>query len=415
MTKAFNLALSIVKKLNDAGYVAYFAGGWVRDFLLKHPSDDIDIATNATPDIIQSLFSHTVPIGISFGIILVVEDDHPFEVATFRKESDYEDKRRPSSISFTTAVEDAKRRDFTINGLFYDPIKEEILDYVEGEKDLKRKIIRAIGNPHERIQEDRLRMIRAIRFSARLSFEIDPPTKEAIVAHANELFPYVAIERVWQELNKMSLYPNFAKALEVLFEFDLLQQIFPQLEEKSVKNIQRKLQHVKDFPPCPAIAKILELFPHFSLEEKINLCRHFKLSNQDMDFVIFYHETEKMLQKKQIEDFEWAYFFSNKFSEIIDQIIACKMPAPEKEIFLKSHKEKKGHLKEEIRRIQEKDPLVRALHLKEQGIVPGKNMGLLLNLAEKIAINEKINDPDEIIKKLKDTPLWPKLDEELQP
>ena len=197
-------------------------------------------------------------------------------------------------------------------------------------------------------------------------------------------------------------------------EFDLLQQIFPQLKEKSIKNIEKKLQHIKNFPPCPAVTKILELFPHFSLEEKLELCHHFKLSNKDVNFVIFYHDSEKLMQQKHVEDYEWAHFFANKWSETIIQIIASKMPTPEKTIFLKAQKDKRTFLAEETLRIQERNPLVRALHLKAQGVLPGKNMGHLLELAEKIAINEKIKDPDEVIKKLKDTPLWPKLDEELQ-
>src|SRR5690242_9779786 len=118
----------IVETLGSAGYVAYYAGGWVRDFLLNHPSDDIDIATNAPPETIQALFPRTVPIGIAFGIILVIQDGRQYEVATFRQDLEYKDGRRPSKIEFATAAEDAKRRDFTINGMFYDPLKDEILD-----------------------------------------------------------------------------------------------------------------------------------------------------------------------------------------------------------------------------------------------------------------------------------------------
>ena len=163
----------IVETLHRAGFLAYYAGGWVRDFLLNHPSDDIDIATNAPPETVQALFSHTVPIGIAFGIILVIQEGHTYEVATFRQDFDYQDGRRPARIQFSTAAEDAKRRDFTINGLFYDPVREEILDYINGREDIRAGIIRAIGNPHERIKEDRLRMIRGdsprvpLRFSDR--------------------------------------------------------------------------------------------------------------------------------------------------------------------------------------------------------------------------------------------------------
>ena len=153
----------IVDTLAKAGFVAYYAGGWVRDFLLGHPSDDIDIATNAPPETIQALFPKTVPIGIAFGIVLVIVEGHPYEVATFRNDLEYQDGRRPLRIEFTTAEEDAKRRDFTINGMFYDPLQKTVLDFVGGQQDLQKQLVRAIGNPHARIAEDRLRMIRAIR------------------------------------------------------------------------------------------------------------------------------------------------------------------------------------------------------------------------------------------------------------
>ena len=139
-------ARKVIDTLHRAGFIAYYAGGWVRDFLLQHPSDDIDIATNAPPETIQALFEHTVPIGIAFGIVLVIIEGHQYEVATFRQDLDYLNGRRPERIEFTTAKEDAKRRDFTINGMFYDPIRKEVLDYVEGKADLKAGLIRAIGN-----------------------------------------------------------------------------------------------------------------------------------------------------------------------------------------------------------------------------------------------------------------------------
>src|SRR3989338_2628829 len=137
-------ARQIVETLAKAGFVAYYAGGWVRDFLLNHPSDDIDIATNAPPETIQALFPHTVPIGLAFGIILVIIDGKQYEVATFRQDLAYKDGRRPTKIAFATAIEDAKRRDFTINGMFFDPLKEEVLDYVSGKTDLENQVIRAI-------------------------------------------------------------------------------------------------------------------------------------------------------------------------------------------------------------------------------------------------------------------------------
>ena len=178
MTETKKIATAIVRKLVAAGYTAYFAGGWVRDYLMGHPSEDIDLATDAPPEKIIDLFPKTLLVGVAFGVVVVIVDGHQFEVATFRRDIDYADGRKPSKIELSTAEEDAFRRDFTINGMFYDPLTNQILDYVGGQEDLKKKIIRAIGNPHKRIQEDRLRMIRAVRLSCRFDFQIEEKTKE---------------------------------------------------------------------------------------------------------------------------------------------------------------------------------------------------------------------------------------------
>src|SRR3990167_3427186 len=264
----------IVDQLAKAGFIAYYAGGWVRDFLLQHPSDDIDIATNAPPETIQALFSHTVPIGIAFGIVLVIIDGHQYEVATFRQDLDYHDGRRPSRIIFATAQDDAHRRDFTINGMFYDPKKDEILDYVNGRADLEAKIIRAIGNPHERIKEDRLRMIRAIRLACRFSFQIEEKTKAAILVHAKELFPAVAIERVWQEFTKGHNFGKLYPMLIMLHEFHLLETIFPVLKNQSIQDLKQELIYIQNYPKnAPLIASFLPLFPKASVEEQIALCK----------------------------------------------------------------------------------------------------------------------------------------------
>src|SRR6185437_5720237 len=166
----YEVATHIVKRLVEAGHLAYFAGGWVRDFLLNHPSDDIDIATSASVEEIQALFPKTIPVGIAFGIVIVVEKGHQFEVATFRKDRGYVDGRRPTGIDPASPEEDAQRRDFTLNGMFYDPLQKKVLDFVSGQEDLKKGIIRAIGNPHERFLEDRLRMMRAVRYGTRFGF-----------------------------------------------------------------------------------------------------------------------------------------------------------------------------------------------------------------------------------------------------
>ncbi len=228
-------ALRLVQILQDAGHQAYWAGGCVRDFLLKKEPKDYDIATNATPDQIEAVFEKTIrktlPIGKAFGVILALEGDHQFEVATFRSDSGYSDGRRPDAVLFTHAEEDAKRRDFTINGLFYDPVAKKIYDYVGGQADLKEKLIRFIGDPHQRIQEDHLRILRAIRFKNLLHFQYHPDTYHALKIHA-PLANKVSGERLRDELNKILMAEDRAStlnALEDLLETGVLEVVLPEL------------------------------------------------------------------------------------------------------------------------------------------------------------------------------------------
>ena len=220
-------ALKIVEALNAAGHIAYFAGGAVRDQLLDRKVADVDIATSAKPVEIEKLFPKTHPLGKEFGVMLVILNKHAFEVATFRGESNY-DGRRPGKVFFTNAEEDAKRRDFTVNGLFYDPLEKKVLDFVNGQHDLKLKVIRFIGSPEERIQEDHLRLLRAVRFKNTLGFEFEPKTKEAIEANAN-LIKKISGERIRDELNKMFEDEHRAQAVRDLEQFGLLEILLPEL------------------------------------------------------------------------------------------------------------------------------------------------------------------------------------------
>lgn len=222
-------AFKIVEALSAAGHTAYFAGGAVRDQLLDRKVADVDIATSAKPAEIEKLFEKTHPLGKEFGVMLVLLKKHAFEVATFRGEADY-DGRRPGKVFFTKPKEDALRRDFTINGLFYDPIKKKILDFVNGQHDLKLKVIRFIGKPEERVQEDHLRLLRAVRFKNLLSFEYEPKTAEAVKKYA-PLIKKISGERIRDELNKMFENEHRASALRDLDNFGLLDIIIPELSK----------------------------------------------------------------------------------------------------------------------------------------------------------------------------------------
>ncbi len=223
-------AAHIVRILQNNGFEAYFVGGCVRDLLLKKEPQDFDIATNATPEQIESLFQKTYAIGKRFGVILIEENNHHFEVATFRSDSGYSDGRRPDFVTFSTAKEDALRRDFTINALYYDPIKESILDFVGGKSDLARGIIRFVGNPDERIEEDCLRLLRAIRFRHRLGYDYDTETRNALKRHSS-LVNHISVERIRDELNKIIVHYSSKDAFAELLDFGILSRLIPDIEK----------------------------------------------------------------------------------------------------------------------------------------------------------------------------------------
>lgn len=195
-------ATEIVARLQAAGFAAFWVGGCVRDFLLGSEPHDFDIATDAKPEQVEKLFRKTIPVGKQFGVIVVVEGGQEFQIATFRAEADYQDGRRPESVQFANAEADATRRDFTVNGLFYDPLTEKIHDWVGGENDLRAKIIRTIGAAEERFGEDHLRMLRAVRFAARLGFEIEAKTFAAVQKLAPKI-KIISAERIREELMKL--------------------------------------------------------------------------------------------------------------------------------------------------------------------------------------------------------------------
>lgn len=222
-------AVSIVRRLRDAGHEAYWAGGCVRDLLLGLTPTDYDVATSAVPNQVRRLFRRSRAVGASFGVIRILGGHlQDVEVATFRTDASYSDGRHPDSVTFSTAREDAQRRDFTINGMFYDPLADRIADFVGGQEDLRRKVLSAIGDPRRRMAEDKLRMLRAARFAARFGFDIDKPTAEAVRAMADQL-AVVSVERILAELRSMLARASRAAALTWLRDLNLLEQAFPEI------------------------------------------------------------------------------------------------------------------------------------------------------------------------------------------
>jgi len=191
----------VIRKLRAAGFGALFAGGCVRDMLMNARPADYDITTNATPQQVAKIFSRVVMVGAKFGVAIVMRQSRQVEVATFRSDLSYSDGRRPDAVKFSTPREDALRRDFTINGIFYDPIAREVIDYVGGRKDITARVIRTIGDPERRFAEDYLRMLRAVRFSVRLGFEITPPTISAVRKYAKKI-SNISGERICDEIGR---------------------------------------------------------------------------------------------------------------------------------------------------------------------------------------------------------------------
>lgn len=222
-------ATKIVQTLQNNGFKAYFVGGCVRDMILGLEPQDIDIATDARPLDIAHLFEKTYPIGKHFGVVLIQENNHHFEVATFRSDSGYSDGRRPDFVTYSDPSSDALRRDFTLNGIFYDPIKDQYLDFVEGMSDLKRGILRFIGDPDMRIREDFLRILRAIRFKNRFNLVYDTSTQKALQKHSS-LIVDISVERIIDEMNKILAHKSRKKALEELWGFGILPIIIPELK-----------------------------------------------------------------------------------------------------------------------------------------------------------------------------------------
>ena len=269
-------AVFIVTRLRTAGFEAYLVGGPVRDRLLGRRIKDYDIATDATPDQVMGLFRKTVPVGVAFGVVMVLVHEGEYEVTTFRAEADYTDGRRPDTIRFVSAKEDVLRRDFTINGLLEDPDTGEIRDFVEGRKDLSARLIRAIGDPRERFQEDHLRILRAIRFAAVLGFDIEARTFEAILEMAPNVAG-VAAERVRNELSRAFTEGDPARAYTLLALSGVLEVVLPEASWLGSR-VGATLQAMGSAPfPVVLAAMLGDLTP----AQGVEVARRLRMSKQE--------------------------------------------------------------------------------------------------------------------------------------
>ena len=284
-------AYKVVRQLHKEGYQALFAGGCVRDRLLDRPAKDYDVVTDAVPEQVTQCFRRTLQIGAQFGVVMVLTGGQQVEVATFRTEGGYQDGRHPDYVEFGSATEDASRRDFTVNGMFYDPITKEELDFVNGQQDLKKKVLRTIGDPDERFGEDYLRMLRAVRFAVKLQFTIDPATGSAIQKHASKITG-VSAERIAAELEQILSHPNRAEGVQLLTDSGLATAIFDIYKGDSAifgKRVLKQLPKAVDFPLSMAA-----FWAGCETKTALDQCKKLKLSNDHLKHIRF------LLQKRDV-------------------------------------------------------------------------------------------------------------------
>jgi poly(A) polymerase len=290
-------AIAVIKRLQRGGFQAMLAGGCVRDMLLGRRAKDHDVATNARPKDVIRLFKRTLKVGAKFGVVIVLVEDQQVEVATFRTETGYTDGRHPSSVEFTTAAEDAGRRDFTINGMFYDPLQKKVIDYVNGQTDLKSRIVRTIGKPSDRFAEDYLRMLRAVRFSTQLGFAIESSTWSAICSNAEKI-AQISGERIAMELEGILVHPNRAAGASMLIESGLANVIFPGFDGEQAKfaiGVLGRIRKKVDFALAVAC-----FFAGCKTNFAIHSCQVLKLSRSQNKHIKFLLANRGKLLDKQM-------------------------------------------------------------------------------------------------------------------
>lgn len=280
----YSQALRIIKRLRQKGSQALLAGGCVRDRLLGRRASDYDVATDAMPDEVIALFPRTLKIGAKFGVVMVLMDGKQVEVATFRTEGGYQDGRRPGHVTFASAREDAARRDFTVNGMFYDPIDKALYDFVGGQADVQARLLRTIGDPDARFSEDYLRMLRAVRFAVKLDFTIEPTTWRSMQTHAEKI-AHISVERIVAELDDILTHPNRGRGVELLTDSGLIRAIFPDYSQAAAEIGRQVLGHL---PRAVDFGLAMAAFcAGLPTETAVHICQRLKLSNTALKHIRF--------------------------------------------------------------------------------------------------------------------------------
>jgi poly(A) polymerase len=391
-------AIQIIRRLHKAGFEALLAGGCVRDMLLGKKPKDHDVVTNATPAEICRVFRQTIRVGAKFGVIVVLMDSQQVEVATFRAETGYTDGRRPDKVSFTSAKEDALRRDFTINGMFYDPMQKEVIDYVGGKKDLKRKIIRTIGNPVERFSEDYLRMLRAVRFAAQLDFEIEKNTLSAVKKYP-ERITKISGERIAMELESLFASPERKKGVKLLIGAGLAERIFPVFRKKAIAEFAVK---VFNYLPKKTTFELVAacLFAACRTGGAMENLKVLKLSRNQLKHIKFLLEKRDFLLQEDLSLAQFKLIISEPYFEDLYSLQKAIQKADGRSIsaLLAVRRRAKSLAGKELR----PKPLLNGHELIQLGAEPGPQVGLIGRELYIEQLSENITTRQEAIGWVKD-------------
>ncbi len=391
-------AVSLIRTLADAGFVAYLAGGCVRDALLGITPKDYDVATNATPQAVRKVFgkSRTLAFGASFGVIGVLppnqqrENVHQqvTEVATFRSDGTYSDGRRPDSVHFGDPEQDALRRDFTINGLFYDPVDDRLIDFVGGRQDLRSGLLRTIGDPNDRFAEDRLRMLRAVRFAATLGFEIDPATRSAVVQHSRSL-EVVSGERIGAEMRRLLVSRFALRGINDLVQLDLAGKVLPELLQMQISSVAARCEAARSDDFRYQLAAILSLSSDPSQALRgVSEC--WKLSNEETRAISSALKFHRLLT--EFNETAWSVtqpiMINRDIESILDlaAVIAESQPNDQWRRSVSAARQRLDWSKDRLN----PDPFLTGDDLRELGVPPGPEYSKLLSKARSLQLDGEL-------------------------
>ncbi len=431
-------AIQIIKMLQHHGYQAVLAGGCVRDSLLLQEPHDYDIATNAQPKEVERLFPHTIPVGKQFGVIIVNIDGDNFDVATFRKDGEYLDGRHPKDIQFASMKEDALRRDFTINALFWDPIKDQIYDYVNGMNDINKKIIRFVGNPWDRIHEDKLRIMRAIRFAGKYLFGIDVDTYKHLKMLSFKIND-ISQERITEEILKALQYCNSKILLETWFDTNLMYHILPEVallkdleepekyhpEKYTLIHTSMVMHHLRNDdsililagmlhdigkPYTQIITDRIRYYNHANIGSSIvrRLCDRLKLSNEIKERLIYLvkHHMD-FINAKRMKKSTLKKYMAHKYFDDLLKLFYADIDSSHKNFTNYNYIIEK---KKEFEQKQEINPpkLICGKDLIDLGLQPGPQFSEILSDIWERQLELQLTTKDDAMKYIRETYIWKK-------